>query len=551
MLTHLRIENLALVESLAWEPGSGLVAVTGETGAGKSVILGALGLVLGERADRSLLRAGAEQCTVEAVFDLGEAAAVNAILAEAGLDPCEGGQLVLKRTFTAAGSNRQFANCSPATLGVLKQLGDHLVDLHGPHDHQSLLARDRQLAVLDAWAGAGADVAAYAAAWRVWQEARQAFEALRDAEQSSQQEIELLRHQLHEIEAADLRPDEENDLVERYRRSSNRARLVEAAGGMVGLLSESEESVLDRLAELQRLARDLEKLDPSVAESLQGLATATVELEELSRTLTDYLGELELDPAEAQALEDRINLIESLKRKYGHGIPEVLAWREKAAARLATIENRDEELARLEAAATAAAQEARTVAARLTAKRRKAAPKLAKEISANLADLGFARSEFEVVLESGPLGPRGAEAVDFLFMPNPGEPAKPLRLIASSGEISRVMLAVKAALADQDAVPVLVFDEIDANVGGEIATAVGAKMASLARAHQVVTITHLPQVASQAGTHFVVTKETDEGRTRSSLHRLKGEARVEELARMLGGRSKSALDHARSLLGRK
>lgn len=548
MLTHLRIENLALVESLTWEPGAGLVAVTGETGAGKSVILGALGLVLGDRADRSLLRSGTDQCTVEAVFELPDTTTLDTILVEAGIEPCDGGQLVLKRTFTATGSNRQFANCSPATLQVMRQLGDQLVDLHGPHDHQSLLSRDRQLGVLNAWAGAETDCAAYATAWQAWQEARRAFEALRDAERASQQEIELLRHQIHEIDAASLRADEEADLVERYRRSANRARLAEAAGTMAGLLSESEECILDRLGEVQRLARELEKLDPSVAEPLQGLATASVELEELARTLARYLAELDLDPAGAQALEDRVNLVESLKRKYGATLADVIAWQEQAAARLAGIENRDQELARLESAAAAAAQIARAAAARLSAKRRKAAPKLAREISSNLADLGFARSEFEVVLASGPLNPHGAETVDFLFMPNPGEPAKPLRLIASSGEISRVMLAVKAVLADHDAVPVLLFDEIDANVGGEIATAVGTKLASLARTHQVVTITHLPQVACQAGSHFLVTKETAEGRTRSLLQRVEGTARIDELARMLGGRSKSALDHARSLL---
>ena len=257
MLTHLRIENLALVESLTWEPGAGLVAVTGETGAGKSVILGALGLVLGGRADRSLLRSGADQCTVEAVFELPDTTTLDTILAEAGIEPCDGGQLVLKRTFTATGSNRQFANCSPATLQVMRQLGDQLVDLHGPHDHQSLLSRDRQLGVLDAWAGAETDCAAYATAWQAWQEARRAFEALRDAERASQQEIELLRHQIHEIDAASLRADEEADLVERYRRSANRARLAEAAGTMAGLLSESEECILDRLGEVQRLAVNL------------------------------------------------------------------------------------------------------------------------------------------------------------------------------------------------------------------------------------------------------------------------------------------------------
>lgn len=548
MLTHLRIQNLALVEDLSWELAPGLIGITGETGAGKSVIVGALKLLIGERADRTLLRAGADQCTVEAVFQLADTTDLDRQLDEAGLAPCEGGQLVLKRSFTASGANRQFVNCSPATLQLLKKLGDDLVDLHGPHDHQSLLARDRQLSLLDAYAGAGKERLDYARVWSAWQRAQREFEDLRDAEQAGQQEIELLRHQVAEIDAAKLSPDEENDLLERYRRSTHGVRLAEAAGHMLGTLAEADESVLDRLAEAQRLARDIERLDPGMADRLQSLQTATVELEELADSLRDYLGELEMDPAEARALEDRVNTLESLKRKYGSGIPEIIAWREKAATRLDRIENRGEELLRLEAAAKAAEEETRRAASKLCAKRRKAAPKLGKEIAGHLADLGFKRSEFEVGLEAIAPGAHGTEAVEFLFMPNPGEPARPLRLIASSGEVSRVMLAVKSALAEQDAVPLLIFDEIDANVGGEIATAVGAKMASLARAHQVLTITHLPQVAAQAGTHFVVTKEVADGRTRSLLEPVEGESRVAELARMLGGKSKSALDHARALL---
>ena len=548
MLTHLRIQNLALVEDLSWELAPGLIGISGETGAGKSVIVGALKLLIGERADRTLLRAGAEQCTVEAVFQIGDTAALDEQLDEAGLSRCEGGQLVLKRSFTAAGANRQFVNCSPATLQLLKKLGDELVDLHGPHDHQSLLARDRQLALLDAYAGAGRERADYSRAWSAWQRAQRDYLELRDAEQAGQQEIELLRHQVSEIESANLTPDEESELLERYRRSTHGARLAEAAGHMLDTLAEADESVLARLGEAQRLARDIERLDPGMADRLQALQSATVELEELADSLRDYLGELEMDPAEARALEERVNVLESLKRKYGPGIPEILAWRDKAATRLGRIENRGEELARLEAHARAAEEEARQIAAKLSAKRRKSAPRLAKEIAGHLADLGFKRSEFEVALEASAPGPHGSEAVEFLFMPNPGEPARPLRLIASSGEVSRVMLAVKSALAEQDAVPLLIFDEIDANVGGEIATAVGAKMASLARAHQVVTITHLPQVAAQAATHFVVTKEVADGRTRSLLHPVAGEERVSELARMLGGKSKSAIAHARELL---
>lgn len=548
MLTHLRIQNLALVEDLRWDPAPGLIGITGETGAGKSVIIGGLKLLLGERADRTLIRAGTDQCTAEAVFQLPDTSVIDRILEDAGLAPCEGGQLVLKRVFSASGANRQFVNCSPATLQLLKLLGDELVDLHGPHDHQSLLARDRQLALLDAYAGASAERDAYATAYSHWQTTRRAFEDLRDSEQAGQQEIELLRHQITEIAAAGFSPDEEKDLVDRYQRSTHGTRLAEAAGHMMTLLSEADDAILGRIAELQKFARDIERLDPGMADNLQSLHTATVELEELSSSLGDYLGELEINPREARALEDRINVLESCKRKYGPSIPAILAWHDKAVDRLALIENRGEELARLEAAAKQAEDDTRRLAAKLAAKRRKTAPKLAREIATHLADLGFKRSEFEVALEAVKPGPHGTEAAEFLFMPNPGEPARPLRLIASSGEISRVMLAVKSALAEQDAVPLLIFDEIDANVGGEIATAVGAKMASLARAHQVITITHLPQVAAQATTHFVVSKEVADGRTRSLLDPVAGELRVAELARMLGGNSKAAIEHAKAML---
>lgn len=548
MLTHLRIQNLALVEDLRWDPAPGLIGITGETGAGKSVIIGGLKLLLGERADRTLIRAGTDQCTAEAVFQLPDTSVIDRILEDAGLAPCEGGQLVLKRVFSASGANRQFVNCSPATLQLLKLLGDELVDLHGPHDHQSLLARDRQLALLDAYAGASAERDAYATAYSHWQTTRRAFEDLRDSEQAGQQEIELLRHQITEIAAAGFSPDEEKDLVDRYQRSTHGTRLAEAAGHMMTLLSEADDAILGRIAELQKFARDIERLDPGMADNLQSLHTATVELEELSSSLGDYLGELEINPREARALEDRINVLESCKRKYGPSISAILAWHDKAVDRLALIENRGEELARLEAAAKQAEDDTRRLAAKLAAKRRKTAPKLAREIATHLADLGFKRSEFEVALEAVKPGPHGTEAAEFLFMPNPGEPARPLRLIASSGEISRVMLAVKSALAEQDAVPLLIFDEIDANVGGEIATAVGAKMASLARAHQVITITHLPQVAAQATTHFVVSKEVADGRTRSLLDPVAGELRVAELARMLGGNSKAAIEHAKAML---
>ncbi len=549
MLNLLRIQNLALIDDLAWEPGEGFIAVTGETGTGKSVIVGALKLVLGERADRTLLRSGASQCTVEAVFRLPDPAALNKRLEESGLPPCESGELVIKRQFSATGANKQFVNCSPATLATLKTIGDDLVDLHGPHDHQSLLSRERQLDLLDAFADAAAQRRACHSAWKTWQQAASEHAALRDAEESSQQEIELLRFQVQEIEAADIDPAAETALEEQYQRATHGARLAEAAAQALGILSDAGDSLLNRLPDLQRAAREIERLDPAMTAPLQSLANAHAELEDLAATLRDYSESLDLDPAARQSLEERINTLEDLKRKYGGSLEAVVAHGAKAASRLASIENRSDLLAQLAAAEENATADLRAAATKLTAKRRAAAPKLAKAIARQLTDLGFKQSKFEISLEAHAPSAHGAEQADFLFMPNPGEPAKPLRLIGSSGEISRVMLAVKGALAAQDAVPLLVFDEIDANVGGEIATTVGRRMADLSHGRQVIAITHLPQVAVAAAHQFVVTKNVADGRTHSRLDPADGEHRVAEIARMLGGDTPSARQLATSMLG--
>jgi DNA repair protein RecN (Recombination protein N) len=549
MLTLLKIRNLALVDELVWELGPGLVGVTGETGAGKSVIVGALKLVLGERADKSLIRTGEDTCTVEAVFDLRDAAEINAVLAEGGLDPCDDGSLIVRRVIGQS-ANRQFVNDSPVTLNVLKRLGEHLVDLHGPHDHQSLLSTERQLSMLDAYAGSDAALDGYRSAWRSWRDKVTELEDLRLAESASTQELDLLRHQVTEIDAAQLKPDEEDDIADRYRRASNSTRLVELSGAAAAALGADEGGVLSHLVEVQRLVRDLEKLDPSIRERTQGLENAVMELQELERSLADYAEDLDIDPAEASRLEERVNLFETLKRKYGGDLAAVLAQRDRAAARLDAVENRGERLEQLTAEAAALREATDKAGLALGAKRKKAAPKLAKEIAGQLKDLGFKQSSFELqVVSNKEPGSSGLEGIEFLFGPNPGEPLQPLRQIASSGEISRVMLAVKSALAEQDATPLMVFDEIDANVGGEIARAVGKKMAVLGARHQVVAITHFPQVAALAARHYVVEKEVAGGRTRSRLFPVSGEGRIAELVRMLGGGGESARAMAASLLG--
>ncbi len=546
MLTLLKIRNLALVDELVWELGEGLVAVTGETGAGKSVIVGALKLVLGERADKSLIRTGEESCTVEAVFELPEPAEVDALLRDGGLDACDDGMLIVRRVIGAK-LNRQFINDSPVTLALLKRIGEQLVALHGPHDHQSLLSTERQLVMLDAYADV--DLGGYREAWQAWREKRDELEELREAETAGEQELDLLRHQVAEIDAAELKPEEEDEITDRWRRAGNASRLAEISGAAANLLGDDESGLLTRLGEVQRLTRDLEKLDPSMAERTAGLETAVVELQDLERVFRDYADDLDLDPSEAVELEERVNLFESLKRKYGATLEAVLAHRDRCAERLDSVENRGERLQRLEEEAEALRTEVDKLGRAVGAKRRKAAPRLAKEIAGQLSDLGFKSSTFEIRLEPRrEPGSVGFEAVEFFFGPNPGEPVQPLRQVASSGEVSRVMLAVKSALADQDSTPLMVFDEIDANVGGEIARSVGLKMSALGERHQVVAITHFPQVAASAARHYVVEKQVVGGRTCSRLFPVDGDGRIDELVRMLGGGGASAREMAKSLL---
>ena len=551
VLTLLRIKNLALVEELEWQMGSGFIAVTGETGAGKSIIIGALQLLLGERADKSLIRTGADVCTVEAVFSGQDLQKLNPQLVEAGIDPCEG-DLIIKRSFSGTGGTRQFINGSPTTLSILKNLGDELVDLHGPHDHQSLLSPETQLSLLDSFARAEEQLDGYRKHYRQLQTLLAEHAALNTAETAREQELDLLRHQISEIKSANLVADEEEEIEKRYKLTSNSKRLIELASAIANKLSENDNSVLSQLAETQRLLRELEKIDSSVAQFSSAHAASAVELSEIARALSVYTEKLDLDPEQLAALEQRVSLFETLKRKYGGSIAEVIAFGERAAKRMRKIEGRDIELERLAKEIENVRAQMNRAGEALRKLRVKAAPKLSEHIRRNLRDLGFRQSEFEAklsVLEEP--RPNGFDSAELLFSPNPGEPLKPLRAVASSGEISRLMLAIKSALAAHDAIPLLVFDEIDTNVGGEIAHAVGAKMRTLGRDHQVICITHLPQVAATASSHFVVTKDVARGRTFSNLHEVTGTARQEEIARMLGGKSESALKLAASLLKQK
>jgi DNA repair protein RecN (Recombination protein N) len=557
MLTTLRIKNLAIVADLTLELRPGCNVITGETGAGKSIVIGALNLVLGERADRTLIRSGSDSCSVEATFDIKHLKApLKAHLEENGLEPCDENQLLLKRTLTSAGVNRQFINGTPTTLSVLASVGEWLVDIHGPHDHQSLLHPAKQLSILDAFG----DLQSQRNTFAKLAERRADLEAQKARliidEKTYAQQLDMLRFQVTEISAAKLQPGEENRLAQEYQRASNAARLLQLAQTALDLISENDGSLLTQAGAVGRNLQELRRIDPGT-ESIQNLHEQAVgSLRELQSELSRYVDKVDLNPEHLQELEERLNLLHSLERKYGTTLADVIAFGDKAKSELQSLEQRDEELARLNSAIARLDSEIASAGRELSAKRRNVIPQLSKTVTRQLADLGFKQSQFDVALKSvepetydSRMNHNGFDAIEFQFAPNSGEPRKPLRAIASSGELARVMLALKTVLAAEDEIPVLVFDEVDANVGGETANAVGEKMKQISVRRQVICVTHLPQVAAPADTHYVVTKQLKEGRTLSEIHLLDKKERLKELTRMLGGQTDAARKHAEALLG--
>jgi DNA repair protein RecN (Recombination protein N) len=547
------------VADLTVELLPGYNVITGETGAGKSILIGALNLVLGERADRTLIRSGSDMCSVEAVFDTSALKApLKSFLEQNGLEPCEEGQLVLKRSFSTAGTNRQFINGSPTTLNILASLGEWLVDIHGPHEHQSLLNPARQLEILDAFGNLEGDRDAFGEMVRRRATIQGEKAQLIVDEKTYSQQLDLLRFQANEIEGARLQPEEEQQVEQEYRRASNAAKLLQLSQTAIDLLSENESSLLSQAGIIGRTLQELQRVDPPAASFLKLHEETVAGMSELKAELSRYAEKMDVEPARLRELEERLNLIQSLKRKYGGTITEILAFGEEARRKLHSLEQRETELARLNAEMQKIEADLLKAGEALSAKRRKIIPRLSKAVSEQLSELGFKQSRFDVLLTSADadglahhasrLTSHGFDTIEFQFAPNPGEPPRPLRSIASSGELARVMLALKTVLAAQDQVPVLVFDEVDANVGGETANVVGEKMQQIAKKRQVLCITHLPQVAAPAAAHYVATKQVKAGRTTSEITLLDKKARVIELTRMLGGQTEAARKHAEALL---
>ena len=557
MLTDLRIKNLALVDDLSIELGSGYNAVTGETGAGKSVIIGALGLVLGERADRTLLRDGSEQCSVEAIIDItGMSKDFHDFLESCGLEPCESNQLLLKRVFSASGTNRQFINGSPTTLNLLASVGEWLVDIHGPHDHQSLLKASRQLEILDAYGGLENQRKEFALnVDQLIALERNKAELVID-EDAYKRELDLLKFQVNEIESAQLSEDDEEGLEQSFKRATNSARLAELVGEVKSLVNDSEPSSYDLMLGAGRLINEMVNIDDGAEELLNQQSQISEQINELSGAIEDYCDHLNLDPNQIRNVEERYNLVQSLKRKYGDTLKDVIAFSGKALARLEKLESRDEELASINAQIELIRNKIQEQGRRLSDARKEVAPKLVGEAEKQLNDLGFLQSRFDLEIidpnelgqESTTISRTGFDQIEFLFAPNPGEPFKPLKSIASSGEMARVMLALKTVLSSQDSIPILVFDEVDANVGGETAAVVGQKMNQIGKKRQVLCISHLAPVAAAGNSHYLVEKEVENGRTLTRVRLLEAKARIDEITRMLGGSGDAARQHAEELL---
>ncbi|HEV2092765.1 MAG TPA: DNA repair protein RecN [Rubrobacter sp.] len=551
MLTEISVQNVALIEEATLELSPGLNAITGETGAGKTLLATALQLLLGGRARSEAVRAGAEKATIEGTFILPEETGQD-LLAEALGDLAEevdaDDGLILRRTLTGEGRSRCFVGGVSVPVRALGTLGDRLVSYHSQREQARLTEPAEQLAILDDFLTGAATKARrdHEELWRSVEAARRELAEVRATGEARLREADFLRFQVSELEAAGYSTQEADELARERDRLRNVTDLQQAAAAAATFLSSEEgggavDSVARATGELETALR----FDAGLSGLLERLGGLTAELEDVLYELRSYVEELEADPGRLEVVEDRIAALRALERKYG----DVEGYLEEARARLSRLENLDEEAAELEARVAEGERRLGELAGTLSAGREKAAKRLAAKVQENLSGLNLGRTEFRARLVPAEAGPTGRERVEFEIRPNPGEPELPVRRYASGGELSRIMLAIRLAQERVEPGATYVFDEVDAGIGGETATAVGAKLRELGMRNQVLTITHLPQIASEAASHVVVAKEESAGRTITRITRVTGEERLKEMARMLSGRIDDAsLAHASELL---
>ena len=549
MLLNLTITNFAIIDRLEVQFDEGFNVLTGETGAGKSIILDAFGLLLGDRARPDLVRAGTAEATVEALFDLSGRDDIRQSFADSGFYVDE--ELVLRRIIQSGGRSRAYVNGSLATLAQLQPLAEQLVTVCGQHEHQSLLQRNVHLAILDRYGTLDEQVHAYRESYRAMQTVARQLEQLQDAERNRRQRLDFLRHQADEIEAAQLSPGEEETLLAERLLLQNAERLEGITRGGYEALYDSSGAVCEVLGGLQENLRSVAEIDKELAALAETVQRSLFELEDVSEQLRSYLGRISFEPDRLEAIEERLTVLIRLKRKYAPSLSEILNLKDDFDREITLLENAGETREALTAEMASLVDKTRQLGETLSAARRQAAVQLATTLLEELNDLAMPGASFEVAFS--PLVKPvydGLERIEFLISLNPGEPLKPLSKVASGGELSRLMLALKRLAPDADSVPTVIFDEVDAGIGGAAATAVGRKLQVVSRTSQILCVTHLPQVAAFADHHHRVLKREVEGRTLTAMEHVSGDERAQEMARMLGGAqvTEQTLLHARELI---
>ncbi len=551
MLLELVVENYAVVERLRVHFHAGLNLLTGETGSGKSIVVGALGLLLGGRASADTIRTGESRARVAGIFEVRDHAALRRLLEPVGLE-IEEGELLIEREILASGKSRAFVGSRPVSAALLRDLAPALADIHGQHDQQLLFAPDAQRDMLDAFAGDRESTEGAAALFEKWRATVAEREALERSEGEKLRLLDLWSFQRKEIESAALGAGEEEALENERRVLQNVQRLQETAGAAYAAVYDAPASALSLTRAAAKRVEELCRIDSSLAGWREPLTAAGLSLEEVSYALRDYLSGLEANPGRLEEIETRLAAIDRLKRKYGGSIAEILSFLEEVRRQIAAVEHAGERMEELRREQQRLSQEFEELAAGLTGRRTAAARALEKRVEAELAQLAMERTVFRVALEPAPWSAHGADRVDFLVSANPGEEPRPLDKVASGGEISRIALALKTCLAapKSGTVRTLVFDEVDAGVGGAAAEGVGRRLKKLAAAHQVLCVTHLPQIASFADHHYRVEKLEAQGRTVAQIEELDAAARTREIGRMLSGQklTPEALKHAEQLI---
>jgi DNA repair protein RecN (Recombination protein N) len=535
---ELRIKNLAIIDELDITFSRGFNVLTGETGAGKSIILNAVHLLLGDKATEELIRSSEEEASIEALFDISGNKGVQGKIREKIPKAAESGEedaLLIRRLISRSGRGRTFINGNLATLGMLSEIGEELLTIYGQHEHQTLQQVETHIDILDEFGGLLELRSVLQNRFDEFNSVSEAVRRIREEREKRLKDRELMAFQSREIETSGIQPGEEETLREEKRILTHAKKLAEFANLSEEALYREEGSVIGRIQTILRQGRDSVEIDPSLGPLLKGLESALIQLEESALALRDYSKRVEFNPVRVEEIENRLAALDGLKRKYGSSVREILLFKEKVDEALRSMTSDEERLTQLEQALDPLRREVNTLAERLSAERKKIALDLKKSVEKELSSLGMKRTTLDVHFGPSPLSSKGTDRVEFLLSPNVGEEPKPLARIASGGELSRIMLAMKRILARVGGRQVLVFDEVDSGIGGAVAEVVGRKLRDLSRQHQVVCVTHLPQIASFADTHHSVRKDVRGGRTVTQVDRLEKAAVVDEIARMMGG----------------